>query len=58
MGSEAGATYQGGEGRLRESLFRDFFYGCIALNINYLFSPLGYAVQRQYIGEMVIVLKV
>jgi len=39
-------------------LSRDFLRGCIALNINYLFSPLGYAVQRQYIGEMVIVLKV
>ena len=50
--------YQGGVALRRESLSRDFLRGCIALNINYLFSPLGYAVQRQYIGEMVIVLKV
>ena len=50
--------YQGGEARRRESLSRDFLRGCIALNINYLFSPKGLAVQSQYIGEMVIVLKV
>ena len=52
------STYQGGVARPCDSKFRDFLRGCIALNINYLFSPLGYAVQRQYIGEMVIVLKV
>ena len=40
-GAGSGVPYQGGAGRLRESLFRDFFYGCIALNINYLFSPKG-----------------
>lgn len=49
---------QGGAGRPCDSKFREFLRGCIALNINYLFSPLGYAVQRQYIGDIVIVLKV
>ena len=58
VGEGVVSTYQGGGARRRESLSRDFLRGCIALNINYLFSPLGYAVQRQYIGEMVIVLKV
>ena len=58
VGEGVVSTYQGGEARRRESLFRDFFRGCIALNINYLFSPKGLAVQCQYIGEMVIVLKV
>ena len=52
------STYQGGEARPCDSKFREFLRGCIALNINYLFSPLGYAMQSQYIGEMVIVLKV
>lgn len=57
-GEGCAKPYQGGEDARRESLFRDFLRGCIALNINYLISPLGYAVQCQYIGEMVIVLKV
>ena len=58
VGEGVVSTYQGGEGRPCDSKFREILRGCIALNINYLFSPLGYAVQRQYIGEMVIVLKV
>ena len=58
VGEGVVSTYQGGEARRRESLSRDFLRGCIALNINYLFSPKGLAVQSQYIGEMVIVLKV
>ena len=52
------STYQGGVDRPFDSKFREFLRGCIALNINYLFSPLGYAVQRQCIGETIIVLKV
>ena len=43
---------------LESVLSREKLRDCISLNINYLFSPLGYAVQCQYIGEMVIVLKV
>ena len=58
VGEGCAKPYQGGGGRRRESLSRDFLRGCIALNINYLFSPKGLAVQSQYIGEMVIVLKV
>lgn len=57
-GAGSGQPYQGGGADLRESLFRDFLRGCIALNINYLFSPSGRVVQCQYIGGMVIVLKV
>lgn len=54
-----GAKYQcGGAVVLANQNSQDRPHKCIALNINYLFSPLGYAVQRQYIGEMVIVLKV
>ena len=49
---------QGGVARPRDSKFRDFLRSCIALNINYLFSPKGLSVQSQYIGEIVIVLKV
>ena len=52
------STYQGGEAAARKVLSREFLRGCIALNINYLFSPSGRVVQSQYIGEMVIVLKV
>ena len=37
--------YQGGVALRRESLSRDFLRGCIALNINYLFSPKGLSVQ-------------
>ena len=37
-------SFQGGGADLRESLFRDFFYDCISLNINYLFSPRGRVV--------------
>ena len=48
----------GGGARPCDSKFREFLRGCIALNINYLFSPKGLAVQSQYIGEIVIVLKV
>lgn len=40
-GAGSGQPYQGGGADLRESLFRDFLRGCIALNINYLFSPNG-----------------
>ena len=40
-GAGSGQPYQGGGADLRESLFRDFLRGCIALNINYLFSPKG-----------------
>ena len=58
VGEGVVSTYQGGGARRRENLSRDFLRGCIALNINYLFSPLGYAVQRQYIVKIVIVLKV
>ena len=58
IGEGGMSTYQGGEARPCDSKFREFLRGCIALNINYLFSPLGYAMQSQYIGEMVIVLKV
>lgn len=58
VGEGVVSTYQGGGARPCDSKFREILRGCIALNINYLFSPLGYAVQRQYIGEMVIVLKV
>ena len=36
---------QGGEGRPCDSKFLDFLRGCIALNINYLFSPKGLSVQ-------------
>ena len=58
-GRGQGATYQcGGPIFLANQSSQDRPHKCIALNINYLFSPLGYAVQRQYIGEMVIVLKV
>lgn len=32
---------QGGGAARRESLFREFLRGCIALNINYLISPRG-----------------
>ena len=48
----------GGAMLLESVLSRENLRDCISLNINYLFSPLGYAVQSQYIGEMVIVLKV
>ena len=58
VGEGCAKPYQGGEARPCDSKFREFLRGCIALNINYLFSPKGLAVQRQYIGEMVIVLKV
>ena len=44
-GEGCAKPYQGGEARRRESLSRDFLRGCIALNINYLFSPKGLAVQ-------------
>ena len=58
-GRGQGATYHcGGAVVLANQSSQDRPHKCIALNINYLFSPLGYAVQRQYIGEMVIVLKV
>ena len=58
VGEGVVSTYQGGVARPCDSKFREFLRGCIALNINYLFSPKGLAVQCQYIGEMVIVLKV
>ena len=58
VGSGVVSTYQGGVAARRESLSRDFLRSCIALNINYLFSPKGLAVQSQYIVEIVIVLKV
>lgn len=41
VGEGVVSAYQGGGTDLRESLFRDFLRGCIALNINYLFSPKG-----------------
>ena len=44
VGEGVGLPSQGGGGDLRESLFREFFRGCISLNINYLFSPRGRAV--------------
>ena len=58
IGEGRAKPYQGGEGRRRESLSRDFLRGCIALKFNYLISPKGLAVQSQYIVEIVIVLKV
>ena len=57
-GAVSGVPSQGGEGHPCDSKFREFLRGCIALNINYLFSPKGLAVQSQHIGEIVIVLKV
>ena len=57
-GEGCAKPYQGGEARRRESLSRGFLRGCIALHINYLFSPKGLAVQSQRIVEIVIVLKV
>ena len=36
---------QGGAGHPCDSKFLDFLRGCIALNINYLFSPKGLSVQ-------------
>lgn len=49
---------QGGEARPCDSKFREFLRGCIALNINYLISPLGYAVQSLCRGETIIIPKV
>ena len=40
-GAGSGQPYQGGGARPCDSKFRDFLHGCIALNINYLFSPSG-----------------
>ena len=51
-------TSQGGAAHPCESKFREFLRVCIALNINYLFSPKGLSVQCLFIWEMVIVLKV
>lgn len=41
VGEGVGQPSQGGGADLQKSLFRDFFCGCISLNINYLFSPRG-----------------
>ena len=51
VGEGVVSTYQGGEGRPCDSKFREILRGCIALNINYLFSPLGYAVQASTSGK-------
>ena len=51
VGEGVVSTYQGGVARPCDSKFRDFLRGCIALNINYLFSPLGYAVQASTSGK-------
>ena len=58
IGEGCAKPYQGGEARPCDSKFREFLRGCIALNINYLFSPKGLAVQSQRIVEIVIILKV
>lgn len=40
-GAGSRQPYQGGGALPCDSKFRDFLHGCIALNINYLFSPKG-----------------
>jgi hypothetical protein len=55
---EGEANQCGGAVFLANQSSQDRPHKCIALNINYLISPLGYAVQSRCSGEMVIVLKV
>lgn len=53
------STYQcGGAVFLANQSSQDRPHKCIALNINYLISPLGYAVQSRCSGETILIPKV